>query len=88
MSTNTAKQAEAQGESIVFEYAGTEYIIPAATEWPVRALRAIEEGQVATAMRSLLGAEVYDKFEAKATVRQLTELWEALSEAAGFAEGN
>ncbi len=80
-----AIKAEALSEAVEFEYDGLSYDIPAADDWPVAVLTAVEEGKAATFVRALLGPEQWAAFNAKPrTVRDLNGLAEALAEAAGL----
>lgn len=84
----TAKNAAAKNEArevpVEVEYKGITYIVPPALDLPVELLEADGELDV---IRLIIGDEKYQEFrDSKPTLRDLKELGEKLSEAAGFGD--
>lgn len=84
-----AVEAEAAEDMAVVEHNGITFTFPAnPLDWPNVAVLAFEEGKALTALRAILGPDVYAKI-ASWTMRQTTGLLEAVAEKAGFsASGN
>jgi hypothetical protein len=86
--TTSPVVAEATGQSISFDFEGTEYTIPNAEDWPFEVIEAFEAGAAAAILRGLLGPAQYGAFKAtKPTVSTATRLVVALQKAVGV-EGN
>lgn len=65
---------------------GVEYLLPATSDqWPLAALEGFEEGKIVAAVRSLLGAEQWQRLKDKgATLADLNVLAEQIAAAYGF----
>jgi hypothetical protein len=80
-----AARAEANAQPFVFTWHGAEYVVPAATEWPLSAMTAMSEGNLAAAMSALLGDESYALLAATGiTIGALNTLFDAIGKAAGM----
>lgn len=77
-------RAEALASSVTVHYDGTDYTIPAATEWDLDVLEAFEDGKILTCVRALFGADQWAAFRSShSTVADLSDLMEAVQEALG-----
>ncbi|WP_017542960.1 hypothetical protein [Nocardiopsis prasina] len=65
---------------------GVEYLLPATSDqWPLAALEGFEEGKIVAAVRSLLGAEQWQRLkDTGATLADLNVLAEQIAAAYGF----
>ncbi|MBB6173725.1 hypothetical protein HNR23_003785 [Nocardiopsis mwathae] len=83
-----AIQAEAvkSAEHKRLTLAGEEYLLPPSSEdWSLETMEAFEEGKVVSAVRSLLGAEQWQRLKATgATLSDLNKLAEQIATAYGF----
>lgn len=77
-----AAQSEATNEATSVEFKGVTYLVPPALDLPVEILEADNELGV---LKEILGEEQYRAFRAsKPTLRDLRELGDRVSDAAGF----
>lgn len=84
MSASAAK-AEALKTETSFDYDGVTYTLAPSAEWDLDVLDAFEGGQIATAVRLLLGDDQWATFRSKPRkVRDLNELFAAVQKAAGL----
>jgi hypothetical protein len=84
-SAAAAARAEANAEPFAFTWHGEEYTVPPATEWPLTAMTAMSEGNLAAAMGALLGADAYAQIAATGiTIGDLNTLFDAIGKAAGM----
>lgn len=82
-SRRTVLEKEAANDNITFKYDGVTYVVPPARKWPLKVVRAQEQGRVIECVERLLGKEQMEKFEKKErTMGDLEDLMEALFEAA------
>lgn len=82
-------KADALGSEVVFEFDGKEYIVPAASDWPVSALEAFEDGKIIGTVRAILGDEQWAEFKAASPkVSQLNDMFSALQTATIGSKGN
>lgn len=80
-------KADAKSLTVDIEYAGETYSVPAAEDWDIDVLEAIDAQRATVALRSLLGDEQYKEFRARHTkVRELNEFFALATEA--VAAGN
>lgn len=65
---------------------GVEYLLPATSDqWPLAALEGFEEGKIVAAVRSLLGAEQWQRLkDTGATLGDLNALAEQIAAVYGF----
>jgi hypothetical protein len=82
-------KADALGTAVTFDYDGTEYTVPAASDWPVDALESFEDGKIIATVRAILGAAQWKTFKAASPkVSQLNEMFGALQAATIGGKGN
>jgi hypothetical protein len=84
-SAAAAARAEANAEPFAFTWHGHQYVVPPATEWPLSAVTAMGEGNLAGAMGALLGDDAYAQIAATGiTIGDLNTLFDAIGKAAGM----
>ena len=80
-----AAASEAAQRPIAFSYKTEEYTIPPGREWPVGAVVAVANGQLAEALPVLLGADAYGRLVAAGlTAGELDFLVRVVTKEAGF----
>ncbi len=83
-----AAKAEVNGDSIVFEYDGEQYVLPPALDWDVEVFEAGEDGKIVTAVRTLLGDKQWATYKSKKrTLGDTSELWSAALASLGATPG-
>lgn len=82
-----AVETEAEAAPIVIEFNGAEFTIPGdPLDWTNDAMLAFEQGKAVTALREILGADVYARHKMGGwSMRQTQGLFEIIAEKAGFA---
>lgn len=72
-----------------FTYDGDEYTVPEADSWDLDIFEAVEDGQIVTAVRGILGQkQYYDKFKAKKRkAKDLADIFSIIQENMGTKEG-
>jgi len=82
---SAAAAARSETEPFVFTWKGSEYSVPAPTEWPLAAMTSMAEGNLPAAMGTLLGDEAYDRLAASGiTIGDLNTLFDAIGKKAGM----
>lgn len=79
-----AAQAEASGEVFRFTSHGTTFTVPPVTEWPIEFSSVLASGNLAEAMRLLLGDEQYRAFADGATFGDLNLIFAAIGRQQGI----
>ncbi|MEU5149739.1 hypothetical protein AB0G42_21480 [Streptomyces yangpuensis] len=85
----TAKKNDALGTPHVFEFNGDTYEVPAAEDWDIDVLEAIDDSRMTHALKALLSTEglpegQYEKFRAaNKKVKDLGEFFTAAGKKAG-----
>lgn len=75
---------DATGGSFEFDFGGETYTVPAAEEWPIDVLEAIDENKLTFALKALVGDDQYARFrKANKTVKSLGEFMEAATKRVG-----
>lgn len=84
MSTPTPAKAEALGGPVAFEFEGETYEVAPTSEWDLDVMERYEDGQIATAVRALLGPAQWGRFRAKPRkVADLEALFSTIEKALG-----
>jgi hypothetical protein len=80
-----AAEAEADSVPFTFAYKGASYSVPAMKRWPAAALAALREGDLASALTMLLGADGYAGLVgAGLTIGELEVLFDKIAAASGL----
>lgn len=78
------KKNDATGETFKVPYNGQAYDVPAADDWDLEILEALDESRMTAALRALLGEEQYKKFRVNNhKVRDLGAFFEAAGKKVG-----
>lgn len=76
---------EAEAVPFAFTYKGESYSVPPSSEWPMPALAALAEGDLAGSLSQLLGDEAYDRLMAAGLkLGELGHLFEAVAGDSGM----
>lgn len=79
MTAATTKKNDALSKVHVVEFNGETYAVPAADDWDIDILEALDDQNMTHAIKALLGAEQYTKF--RASNRKVPALGEFFSAA-------
>lgn len=77
-------EAEAEGEPFRFTDHGNTYEVPPQSEWPLTVFGALARGDLEFALRSLLGAEQWEKLSPGFTLGRLDVLFTRMAKDAGM----
>lgn len=81
-------EVEAKGTAFTFRHGGRNYTLPAGSDADWRAVMALDQGEIVTGLRGLLGDKEYEQFTSKPLgVAKLEALIKAYLEAQGMAPG-
>lgn len=82
-----AAAAEAKAAPFNFTYKGNDYTVPPMKSWPAKALPALRDGDLDTALPLVLGDDAYVKLtEAGLTVGELELLFDKIANAGGLGD--
>jgi hypothetical protein len=80
-----AAATEADDEPFGFTYAGEHYEVPPQSQWPLKCVRLLAEGNLEEALPKVLGQDAYERLcEAGITFAELKVLFDKLGEVGGM----
>lgn len=82
-----AAAAEADATPFEFSYKGDRYTVAPMKSWPTKALSALRDGDLDTALPLVLGADAYARLtDAGLTVRELELLFDKIADESGMGD--